>query len=264
MLDSMDSFPTQLSAQNAFPFPDMSSLPSFDMSSHAQHQTHNFICPQDMSRPDGHTVSSGVSNVTSPSPTGLGISDAHVSSPQPPKKKRKSWGQVLPKPTTNLPPRKRAKTEEEKAQRKYERVQRNRHAAHMSRMRKQDEMENLKRENGILKQENASLNLEVNRLQEEVNSLRSGTLSREITPQSASDPFGDIPSLVPSLEASPSAPSCEPEGISTPPPFSGAIFPFEVEDLKHSDASHSAAMCSQPWTPGFQDFLPIKQESLVL
>lgn len=27
------------------------------------------------------------------------------------KKKRKSWGQVLPKPTTNLPPRKRAKTD---------------------------------------------------------------------------------------------------------------------------------------------------------
>ena len=56
-------------------------------------------------------------------------------------KKRKSWGQVLPEPKTNLPPRKRAKTEDEKEQRRIERVKRNRLAAHNSRERKRQEVE---------------------------------------------------------------------------------------------------------------------------
>ncbi|KAK7514828.1 hypothetical protein IWZ03DRAFT_381815 [Phyllosticta citriasiana] len=58
-------------------------------------------------------------------------------------KKRKSWGQVLPEPKTNLPPRKRAKTADEKEQRRIERVKRNRLAAHNSRERKREEMERL-------------------------------------------------------------------------------------------------------------------------
>lgn len=58
-------------------------------------------------------------------------------------KKRRSWGQVLPTPTTNLPPRKRAKTEAEKEQRRVERVLRNRLAAQTSRERKRKEMEEL-------------------------------------------------------------------------------------------------------------------------
>lgn len=58
-------------------------------------------------------------------------------------KKRKSWGQVLPEPKTNLPPRKRAKTADEKEQRRIERVKRNRLAAHNSRERKREEMEKL-------------------------------------------------------------------------------------------------------------------------
>merc|ERR1712023_191494 len=48
-----------------------------------------------------------------------------------PVKKRKSWGQVLPEPKTSLPPRKRAKTEDEKEQRRIERVKRNRLEANM-------------------------------------------------------------------------------------------------------------------------------------
>lgn len=63
-----------------------------------------------------------------------------------PAKKRKSWGQVLPEPKTNLPPRKRAKTEDEKEQRRIERVKRNRLAAHNSRERKRQEVENLQAE----------------------------------------------------------------------------------------------------------------------
>merc|ERR1711881_185166 len=58
-------------------------------------------------------------------------------------KKRKSWGQVLPEPKTNLPPRKRAKTADEKEQRRIERVKRNRLAAHNSRERKRQEVEAL-------------------------------------------------------------------------------------------------------------------------
>ncbi|CAN9146406.1 unnamed protein product [Alternaria alternata] len=63
-----------------------------------------------------------------------------------PVKKRKSWGQVLPEPKTSLPPRKRAKTEDEKEQRRIERVKRNRLAAHNSRERKRQEYEVLQTE----------------------------------------------------------------------------------------------------------------------
>ena len=58
-------------------------------------------------------------------------------------KKRKSWGQELPQPKTTLPPRKRAKTEDEKEQRRIERIKRNRAAAHNSRERKRQETETL-------------------------------------------------------------------------------------------------------------------------
>lgn len=88
------------------------------------------------------------------------------------KKKRKSWGQVLPEPTTNLPPRKRAKTEAEKQQRLYERVQRNRAAAHNSRMRKQNEMEDVIAQNNMLQQDVQALRMEVDRLKEENLRLR--------------------------------------------------------------------------------------------
>jgi transcriptional activator HAC1 len=51
------------------------------------------------------------------------------------KKKRKAWGQPIPDFKVVLPPRKRAKTAEEKEQRKNERVIRNRKAADKSRQR---------------------------------------------------------------------------------------------------------------------------------
>ncbi|KAH6956389.1 transcriptional activator hac1 [Fusarium avenaceum] len=71
-------------------------------------------------------------------------------SPTPEKKtakKRKSWGQVLPEPKTSLPPRKRAKTDDEKEQRRVERVLRNRRAAQSSRERKRQEVEALEKRN---------------------------------------------------------------------------------------------------------------------
>ncbi|KAG0134418.1 hypothetical protein HOY82DRAFT_636506 [Tuber indicum] len=72
-------------------------------------------------------------------------------------KKRKSWGEELPIPTTNLPPRKRAKTEAEKEQRRIERVLRNRAAAHSSRERKRKEVESLAIDTARLSESNTVL-----------------------------------------------------------------------------------------------------------
>ncbi|KAA6412544.1 MAG: BZIP transcription factor [Lasallia pustulata] len=74
-----------------------------------------------------------------------------------PSKKRKSWGQELPTPKTNLPPRKRAKTEDEKEQRRIERVLRNRQAAQSSRERKRQEVEKLEGEKMTIEHENQVL-----------------------------------------------------------------------------------------------------------
>jgi hypothetical protein len=74
------------------------------------------------------------------------------SSASKPTKKRKSWGQILPEPKTNLPPRKRAKTADEKEQRRIERVKRNRLAAHNSRERKRQEVDALQEEKQALEQ----------------------------------------------------------------------------------------------------------------
>ncbi|KAF5668964.1 transcriptional activator hac1 [Fusarium denticulatum] len=79
-----------------------------------------------------------------------GVVSTPSPSPAPEKKttkKRKSWGQVLPEPKTNLPPRKRAKTADEKEQRRVERVLRNRRAAQSSRERKRLEVEQLEQKN---------------------------------------------------------------------------------------------------------------------
>ncbi|KAL8948762.1 MAG: hypothetical protein Q9222_005073 [Ikaeria aurantiellina] len=74
-----------------------------------------------------------------------------------PVKKRKSWGQELPTPKTNLPPRKRAKTEDEKEQRRIERVLRNRQAAQSSRERKRQEVEKLEGEKSAIELQNDML-----------------------------------------------------------------------------------------------------------
>jgi len=81
-------------------------------------------------------------------------------------KKRKSWGQVLPEPKTSLPPRKRAKTEDEKEQRRIERVKRNRLAAHNSRERKRQEYE-------VLQDQKDRMELEVKRCQLQMAQMRA-------------------------------------------------------------------------------------------
>ncbi|KAJ4324701.1 transcription factor that binds to CRE motif [Neodidymelliopsis sp. IMI 364377] len=95
----------------------------------------------------------------SPAPSSFYTSEPSTQTPAPstseskPVKKRKSWGQVLPEPKTSLPPRKRAKTEDEKEQRRIERVKRNRLAAHNSRERKRQETEHLQHEKDALELE---------------------------------------------------------------------------------------------------------------
>ncbi|KAL8740365.1 MAG: hypothetical protein Q9190_006926 [Brigantiaea leucoxantha] len=110
-----------------------------------------------------------------------------------PTKKRKSWGQELPTPKTNLPPRKRAKTEDEKEQRRIERVLRNRQAAQSSRERKRQEVEKLEGEKHTIEEQNSllkerlmavehdkfKLQQQVQRMAAELTSLRSGFSSRQ-------------------------------------------------------------------------------------
>ncbi|KAG7130405.1 Transcriptional activator hac1 like protein [Verticillium longisporum] len=99
-------------------------------------------------------------------------------------KKRKSWGQVLPEPKTNLPPRKRAKTEDEKEQRRVERVLRNRRAAQSSRERKRLEVEALEMKNKELETALNHAQQANARLMEELTKFRrgSGAVARSSSP----------------------------------------------------------------------------------
>ncbi|KAI8960225.1 hypothetical protein F5Y11DRAFT_330565 [Daldinia sp. FL1419] len=100
-----------------------------------------------------------------------------------PTKKRKSWGQVLPEPKTNLPPRKRAKTEDEKEQRRVERVLRNRRAAQSSRERKRQEVEALEQRNRQLEELLRNQQKTNEMLMDELNKLRRGSgVSRSSSP----------------------------------------------------------------------------------
>ncbi|KAI1764377.1 hypothetical protein GGR53DRAFT_520343 [Hypoxylon sp. FL1150] len=107
-------------------------------------------------------------------PSEAASSPAPENSEKKPAKKRKSWGQVLPEPKTNLPPRKRAKTEDEKEQRRVERVLRNRRAAQSSRERKRQEVEALEQRNRILEEQLANQQKTNEMLMDELNKLRQG------------------------------------------------------------------------------------------
>ncbi|KAK5081652.1 transcription factor that binds to CRE motif [Lithohypha guttulata] len=95
-------------------------------------------------------------------PTPAASSDAETTvdsdlKPEPQKKKRKAWGQPVPEIVPILPPRKRAKTAEEKEQRKNERILRNRRAADKSRQRQKAAQAGLEQQNIDLLAENAQL-----------------------------------------------------------------------------------------------------------
>ncbi|QLI71814.1 Transcriptional activator hac1 [Metarhizium brunneum] len=133
----------------------------------------------------------------SPSPE-----DIPTSSEKKQTKKRKSWGQVLPEPKTNLPPRKRAKTEDEKEQRRVERVLRNRRAAQSSRERKRLEVEALEHRNKELEAMLTTAKLANYALLEELKQFRrdTGVVTRSSSPL---NPLRDAPlSLSPELFSS--------------------------------------------------------------
>jgi transcriptional activator HAC1 len=77
------------------------------------------------------------------------------------KKKRKAWGQPIPEFKVVLPPRKRAKTVEEKEQRKNERVIRNRKAADKSRQRQKAAVAELENKTKGMEAELAQLRAKV-------------------------------------------------------------------------------------------------------
>jgi len=124
-----------------------------------------------------------------------------------PSKKRKSWGQELPTPKTNLPPRKRAKTEDEKEQRRIERVLRNRAAAQTSRERKRLQVEKLEGEKLLVEEQNnfliqrlAQMEAENNRLNRQIAQLSAEIRSsRGSSPKSATSDYSASPTLTPTL-----------------------------------------------------------------
>ncbi|KAI0975866.1 hypothetical protein F4678DRAFT_285622 [Xylaria arbuscula] len=129
-------------------------------------------------------------NVSTPSPAPESTATPAADGEKKPAKKRKSWGQVLPEPKTNLPPRKRAKTEDEKEQRRVERVLRNRRAAQSSRERKRQEVEALEQRNADLQSALHDQQKQNIALMEELARLRrgAGVVSRSSSPLDAFQP----------------------------------------------------------------------------
>ncbi|KAI9740459.1 MAG: hypothetical protein M1834_005039 [Cirrosporium novae-zelandiae] len=110
---------------------------------------------------------------TSPAPLTLSESRDATPAPKAAPKKRKAWGQPLPEPTTNLPPRKRAKTAAEKEQRRIERIKRNRAAAQTSRERKRQEFEAIQIGKQQAEAENESLKLRLSAAEAQINFLKA-------------------------------------------------------------------------------------------
>ncbi|KAJ3565655.1 hypothetical protein NPX13_g7427 [Xylaria arbuscula] len=131
-----------------------------------------------------------LSDAATPAPDSTPAATPAAEGEKKPVKKRKSWGQVLPEPKTNLPPRKRAKTEDEKEQRRVERVLRNRRAAQSSRERKRQEVEALEQRNAALESALHTQQKQNLALMEELAQLRrsAGVASRSSTPLDAFQP----------------------------------------------------------------------------
>ncbi|KAF2828729.1 hypothetical protein CC86DRAFT_197259 [Ophiobolus disseminans] len=191
-----------------------------------------------------------------------------------PVKKRKSWGQVLPEPKTSLPPRKRAKTEDEKEQRRIERVKRNRLAAHNSRERKRQEYEVLQAEKDQMEADLQAFKEKTAKMEAELKFYRSkypgeapetvfdfttqpSTLDDTICPARTSTSFPS-PMSMESLD-SPRDSSCQPEtpasSFEAPTPeFDSTQYPAAILcDLPcQSDSGTTpAGSCSPRWAATF-------------
>ncbi|OBT95495.2 hypothetical protein VE01_05127 [Pseudogymnoascus verrucosus] len=189
-------------------------------------------------------------------------------------KKRKSWGQQLPEPKTNLPPRKRAKTEDEKEQRRVERVLRNRRAAQSSRERKRQEVEALESEKVAIERRNRDLELRLAEAE-----ARNLALEQQLLRLSSTSPYLSSPSqkavdassspqvtfsqpLFPSGDSAPFT-NQQPQTVN-PASLSPSIRPVSSTGAESSNArapdvtQHSAAVlwdlqcpsaAHRPWTP---------------
>jgi len=194
----------------------------------------------------------GYDNSPSPAHDSPGSSEpSHTPAPEShngskPVKKRKSWGQVLPEPKTSLPPRKRAKTEDEKEQRRIERVKRNRLAAHNSRERKRQEYEVLQTEKDELEASMQAYKQKMAQMEAELNFYRSkypGEAPQPVfdlatPPTETLDTIcpAQIPTSFPSPESmdsmdSPRDSSCQPET-----PNSSFEFTPEFDSTQYSAA----------------------------
>ena len=180
---------------------------------------------RDLSYPPQATVSLSDTNLMTPGPTSpescynVKEERGEDGEPRKPTKKRKSWGQELPTPKTNLPPRygiaiilndcastydifrKRAKTEDEKEQRRIERVLRNRQAAQSSRERKRQEVEKLEGEKQTIEQQNVALKQQLMTVEHEKWLLRQQvakmTAQMEAIKRGSSTPDVSTPPLEP-------------------------------------------------------------------
>jgi transcriptional activator HAC1 len=193
---------------------------------------------------DSPSPSHSFSNSSEPSQTPA--PESHTSGSKP-VKKRKSWGQVLPEPKTSLPPRKRAKTEDEKEQRRIERVKRNRLAAHNSRERKRQEYEVLQTEKDELEANMQSYKQKMEQMAAELNYYRRKYPGEAPQPvfdlaTSTTDAFdticpAQIPTSFPSPESldsmdSPRDSSCQPEtpvsNYEASPEFDSTQYPAAI------------------------------------
>ncbi|ORY17797.1 hypothetical protein BCR34DRAFT_554879 [Clohesyomyces aquaticus] len=167
---------------------------------------------EDLSLPFPHSTPfpppSSTSSGPSPSPA------PGCSSESKPVKKRKSWGQVLPEPKTSLPPRKRAKTEDEKEQRRIERVKRNRLAAHNSRERKRQEVELLMAEKDKLEAELNATRDAMRRMSAELRAFKERHPNESFASSTTSDEDYD------SIMASSTSETICPRNTSFPSPVS--------------------------------------------
>ncbi|EXJ66794.1 uncharacterized protein A1O5_09989 [Cladophialophora psammophila CBS 110553] len=163
-------------------------------------------------------------------------------SDQPQKKKRKAWGQPVPEIKQILPPRKRAKTAEEKEQRKNERILRNRRAADKSRQRQKAAVAELEARQIRIEKENAALRDLLSRYQS-----RFGVQADFPLPVSVETPNMDLD------DAGDATPAPELYAPSNQPPFT----PSSFNDCSDAESNHPTLVQSE-------DSTPMKHESPVL
>ncbi|PCH00326.1 Hypothetical protein PENO1_025000 [Penicillium occitanis (nom. inval.)] len=212
----------------------------------------NLMSPMDMLRDNTPmdvpqlTISPADTSLDVSSPAEIKVEETPTEEKKP-VKKRKSWGQELPTPKTNLPPRKRAKTEDEKEQRRIERVLRNRAAAQTSRERKRLEVEKLEGEKQKMEQQNQFLLQRLAQMEAENNRLNRqvAQLSAEIRGSRGTTPMTVIDTASPTL--TPTLFKREGEDFSIDKiPFPTPSISDYSPSLKLEDLAESADMTQHP------------------